>query len=303
MPHPSTFTASIPRFAVPDGACDCHIHVFGPAERYPLRRDRVYTPADALPADSEAMLSALGLERVVLVQASVYGTDNQCMLDGLRVLGQRARGVAVIAPDIAEDELKALHAAGVRGVRLNIASGHDRSVAKISAEMRKLADRISPLGWHLQLFVRPHLLPDLQPIVGELDIDVVIDHMGLVPAEDCQENPGFSALLSMLDNGRIWVKASGAYRVGSESGPWDNVAPMARALIESRPDRIVWGSDWPHPPLHGRDAVDHETVMPFRPLDTGHLFDLLADWSPDPEIRRLILVSNPTRLYDFETVV
>jgi predicted TIM-barrel fold metal-dependent hydrolase len=303
MRHPSTFTAIAPSFAVPGGACDCHTHIFGPAEQYPLRQDRVYTPADALPADLEAMLAALGLERVVLVQPSVYGTDNQCMLDGLRALGQRARGVAVISPDIADAELEAFHAAGVRGVRLNIASGHDRPVARITAEMRALTKRISPLGWHLQLFVRPHLLPELQSIVEEADIDVVIDHMGLVPAEGYQENPGFSALLSMLDKGRTWIKASGAYRVGSEKGPWDDVAPMARALIEGRPDRIVWGSDWPHAPLHGPNAVDHETVMPFRQLDTGHLLDLLADWSPDPEIRRLILVNNPERLYDFEAVV
>ena len=122
MPRPSTFTANAPRFAAPAGACDCHTHVFGPVERYPLRPDRAYTPADALPADSEAMLAALSLDRVVLVQASVYGTDNRCMLDGLRALGQRARGVAAIAPDIADTDLNALHAAGVRGVRLNLAT-------------------------------------------------------------------------------------------------------------------------------------------------------------------------------------
>ena len=300
MPHPSTFTANAPRFAVSAGACDCHTHVFGPVERYPLRPDRVYTPADALPADSEAMLAALGLDRVVLVQASVYGTDNRCMLDGLKVLGQRARGVAAIPPDIADTDLNALHAAGVRGVRLNLATGHDRSIATITALMRALADRISPLGWHLQLFVRPHVLPDLRPIVEGMDVDVVIDHMGLVPAEDYRDNPGFSALLSMLASGRIWVKASGAYRVGPAEGSWDGVAPMARALVESRPDRIVWGSDWPHTPPHGRDAVDHETVMPFRPLDTGHLLDLLADWAPDEETRKRILVDNPARLYGFD---
>ena len=300
MPHPSTFIATVPGFAVPDGACDCHTHVFGPAERYPMRTDRVYTPADALFEDSVAMLSVLGLDRVVLVQASVYGADNRCMLDGLKAFGQRARGVAVITADIADAELHALHAAGVRGVRLNIATGHDRSVGKIAAEMRALANRISPLGWHLQLFVRPHILRELQPIVDEMDIDVVIDHMGLVTAKSYQNNPGFHALLSMLERGRIWVKASGAYRVGPAEGPWDEVAPMARALIESRPDRIVWGSDWPHTPPHGPDAVNNETVMPFRPLDTGKLLDLLADWVPDKEILNLILVSNPVRLYGFD---
>jgi len=249
------------------------------------------------------MLAALGVDRVVLVQASVYGNDNQCMIDGLRILGQRARGVAVITPDITDAELKTLHTHGVRGVRLNIVSGHDRPVSNVIAEMRALAKRISHLGWHLQLFVRPDFLPDLQPIIEEMDIDIVIDHMGLVPADGYQDNRGFQTLLSMLNNGCIWVKVSGAYRVGSGESPWYGVVPMARAIVECRPDRIVWGSDWPHTPPHRGCSDDHKTVMPFRPLDTGHLLNLLAEWSPDPEIRRLILVSNPARLYDFETVV
>ena len=300
MPHPSTFIASAPTFAVPEGACDCHTHVFGPAEHYPLRPDRVYTPADALPADSEAMLATLGLDRVVLVQASVYGSDNRCMLAGLKFFGRRARGVAVISPDIPDTDLNSLHAAGVRGVRLNIATGHDRPVADIGQAMQAIADRISGLGWHLQLFVRPHLLNDLRPTVETLGLDVVIDHMGLIPADGYRQNADFNALLALLDTGRIWVKASGAYRVGKPEGPWDQVAPMARALIENRPDRIVWGSDWPHTPPHGRDAVDHHTVMPFRPLDTGRLLSLLADWASDEKIRKLILVKNPARLYGFD---
>lgn len=300
MPHPSTFTATTPTFPVPAGACDCHTHVFGPAERYPLRPDRVYTPADALPTDSEAMLTALHLDRVVLVQASVYGTDNRCMLAGLKFFGRRARGVAVISTDITDAALHSLHAAGVRGVRLNLATGHDRPVADIGETMKAIAGRISGLGWHLQLFVRPHLLNDLRPIFEKIGIDIVIDHMGLIPADGYQQNPGFKALLALLSSGRLWVKASGAYRVGAPDGPWDQVAPLARTLIENRPDRIVWGSDWPHTPPHGRDAVDHETVMPFRPLDTGRLLCLLADWAPDEKTRRLILVDNPARLYGFD---
>lgn len=300
MPHPTTFIASTPRFAVPDGACDCHTHLFGPIERYPLIRNRVYTPADALPADSEAMLAKLGCTRVVLVQASAYGTDNRCMVDGLWAFGGRARGVAAISPDIGDDDLQTLHSAGVRGVRLNIASGHDRSSEVIAEEMKSLANRISPLGWHIQLFVRPHVLRDLVAIVDKLAVDVVIDHMGLVPAEGYRSHPGFAALLTMLAGGRVWIKASGAYRVGSPEAPWDIVTPLARSLIESRPDRIVWGSDWPHTPPHGNDAVDHEAVTPFRPLDTGHLLDLLSDWAPDQETRRQILVENPARLYDFD---
>lgn len=300
MPDPSIFTVTSPKFTVPAGACDCHTHLFGPAQRYSMKRDRVYTPADALPADSKAMLATLGLERVVLVQASVYGTDNRCLLDGLKVFGQAARGVAVISPDITDKELKDLHAVGVRGVRINIASGHDKPVAEIAATMQLLAERVSPFGWHLQLFVRPHFLPELEHISADMSVDIVIDHMGLVPADSYRGNVCFSALLSMLDSGRVWVKASGAYRVVEEQKEWGNVAPMAQALIERRPDRIVWGSDWPHPPKHGLDAIDHGNILPFRSLDTGLLLDLLADWSPDPEILKRILVSNPARLYGFD---
>lgn len=299
MAHPSTFFARTPRLKVPSGACDCHTHVFGPVETYPLLADRVYTPSDALPADTEALLAALGFDRVVLVQASAYGTDNACMLDGLRALDPRARGVACIAPDIAQNQLQALHEAGVRGVRLNIATGHDRPSSAVADEMKALAERIAPLGWHLQLFVRPNVLPDLIPIVEGLGVDVVFDHMGLVPADGFENNPGFLALLTMLAGGHAWIKVSGAYRVGPAEGPWQGVAPLARALIDARPDRIVWGSDWPHTPPHGHDGVDHDAVMPFRPLDAGQLLDLLRDWAPDPNIRRCILVDNPARLYDF----
>jgi predicted TIM-barrel fold metal-dependent hydrolase len=264
-----------------------------------MKKDRVYTPADAVPSQLKAMLATLGLQRVVLVQASVYGTDNRCLVDGLNILGGMARGVAVISPGITENELKDLHVAGVRGVRINIASGHDRPIVEIASEMRILAERISSLGWHLQLFVRPHFLSDLEDIVSDIATDIVIDHMGLVPADDYQKNPHFSSLLSMLDSGRVWVKVSGAYRVGDEKEAWGNVSPMARALIKHRQDRIIWGSDWPHPPEHGHDAIDHETVMPFRPLDTGLLLNLLEDWAADPEILKTILVNNPARLYGF----
>jgi predicted TIM-barrel fold metal-dependent hydrolase len=166
--------------------------------------------------------------------------------------------------------------------------------------MQSQAELISALGWHIQLFVRPYFLQDLEHIVTTMNIDVVIDHMGLVPANDYQNNPCFSTLLSMLDSDRVWVKVSGAYRVVEEKGSYENVTPMARTLIEKRPDRIVWGSDWPHPPEHGRDAIGNETVLPFRSLDTGLLLDLLADWAPDPQIRELILVRNPAHLYWFD---
>ena len=294
------FSATRPKFEVPSGACDCHTHIFGPAKRYPMRQDRAYTPPDALVSDAKAMLSTLGLERVVLVQASVYGTDNQCLLDGLKSFGRAAKGIAVVSPGITDNELRDLHAAGVRGVRINIASGHDKPIVEIASEMHKLAERISFLGWHIQLFVRPHFLPDLKHISAEMNVDIVIDHMGLIPADGHQDNPCFSALLSMLDSGRVWVKASGAYRVVGAKRGWESVTPMARALIERRPDRIVWGSDWPHPPKHGGDAINNESVMPFRSLDTGQLLNLLLDWPSSPEVRELILVSNPSRLYGFD---
>jgi predicted TIM-barrel fold metal-dependent hydrolase len=273
-----------PSFRPPPGAADTHAHVFGPADRYPYGADRSYTPPDSPLPEYMALLNTLGLERGVIVQPSVYGTDNRATLDALRSEPERLRAVAVAGADIADEDLGEMHRLGVRGLRFNLlfrgGVGFDSA--------RRLAERIAPLGWHLQFLLDISELDGFAGRLAELPVDSVIDHMGHMPAAKGIDHPAFRDLLALLREGRTWVKLSGAYRLsGQDRPPYDDVRPMARALIDARPDRLVWATDWPHP------AVT-------RPMpNDGVLLDLLADWAPDAEMRRRILVENPAALYDF----
>lgn len=246
------------------------------------------------------MLRSLGTERVVLVQPSIYGTDNSRMLDAMATLGKMARGVAVVADDIGKVELERLHSAGVRGLRLNVESVRAGEIEELTRRMIHLAGRLRGVGWHLELHVGPHLLEALVPVVERLPVDVVFDHMAKIPAHEVSDHPGLGAIQRMLGTGRCWVKLSGSYRVSRKGGHYEEVANLARALVEANPERMVWGSDWPHTPPHSRDPAPDGGVMPFRRLDTGHLLDLLLDWVPDERVRKGILVQNPARLYDFD---
>ena len=298
MSEPYPFVARRPRLAMPPGACDCHTHVFTAYGQYPLQAVRAYTPSVAMTDDARRMMATLGTERLILVQPSVYGTDNACMLDVMAELGPICHGVVVLDDDVTDDELDRLHGLGVRGVRLNVATGGGRDSGALARASVAMAKRIARLGWHIQYFTDPSLLPDLVPVLADLPVAVVIDHMGKLPIAAWESHPGTRALFDLLATGRAWVKLSGAYRVGAPLGPWDNVAPLAQALHAARPDRMVWGSDWPHPQPGGSP----ESPNPFRPLDTGALLDLLADWVPDAAARRQVLVDNPARLYDFADV-
>jgi 2-pyrone-4,6-dicarboxylate lactonase len=282
---PPDFQPRKPRTAFPPGATDCHAHVFGPAARYPWSPARGYTPPDCLLADYRHMLATIGCERAVLVQPSVYGTDNRAHLDALAEAGPAFRMVAVPAPDAPQAELERMAAAGVRGVRFNLVSRGGGSLDGLESMARRLA----PLGWHIQLFAGPETLARIEPALAALPVPVVIDHMGHVTTDLGLDNPGFQALLRLLRGGNAWVKLSGAYRTSCEPrAPYRDVVPYAQALIEAGPERCVWGSDWPHPMHNGRP-------MP----NDGDLADLLADWAPDPAVRRRILVDNPARLYGF----
>jgi predicted TIM-barrel fold metal-dependent hydrolase len=238
------------------------------------------------------------MERVVLVQPSIYGTDNSRMLDAMATLGKMARGVAVVADDIGKAELERLHAAGVRGLRLNVEAVERGDFEELTRRMIHLAGRM--VGWHLELHVGPHLLEALVPVVERLPVDVVFDHMAKIPADEAPDHPGLAAVQHMLRGGHCWVKLSGAYRVSRKGERYEDVAQLARALLGANPERMVWGSDWPHTPPHSRYPAPDGKVMPFRRLDTGHLLDLLLDWVPDERVRKGILVQNPARLYDFD---
>lgn len=272
-----------PAFTVPPGACDTHAHVIGDGVHYPFVDERSYTPPPAPEENYLRMLLACGMSRGVLVQVSVHGTDNRYLLGVLRRHPTQLRGVAVAAADITEHELEAMHAAGVRGLRLNVLFGGGVDFGALEV----LAQKIAPLGWHLQFLMNVQDLPPLLPRLAKLRLPCVFDHMGHMPVALGMTEPGFQALLTGLREHDWWVKLSGAYRISRHfDQDFDDVIPFAQALIAAAPDRMVWGSDWPH------------VAIPRMP-DTGHLLNLLARWAPDPEQRQRILVDNPARLYDF----
>ena len=273
----------MPRWRAPAGAADCHFHIFGPQARYPLSPGRAYTPLEATMADYARVAGPLGLERFVVVQPSIYGTDNSCSLDAVATWGQhRARAVAVIDDGFDTPALQRLQAAGVRGVRFNAVSGNGTPLDQLAT----LARHAAPFGWHIQLYLYSEALLDLAPQLAALPVPVVIDHMGQVATGKGTTHSEFQALLRLLGSGRAWVKLCG-YRSSSAGHPFDDAADQARALIAAAPERCVWGTDWPHPNFFG--------TMP----DAGELFDLLGEWAPDDATRRRILVDNPAALYGF----
>lgn len=277
-----------PAFELPSGATDCHAHVFGPITRYPYFQKRIYTPPDAPPSAYWRMLGALGVERAVLVQPSVYGTDNRAMLDAMAGEKPRMRGVAVVEESITDAELERMHEIGVRGIRFNIVDVKPEEKGKLPLDVvRRLAERVKPLGWHLQFLMHVDEFPGLDRTFADFPVDIVIDHFGYMATAKGISHPGFQALLNLLRAGRCWVKFTGAYRISREDMPYSDVLPYAHALVAAAPGRIVWGTDWPHP--------KHEKRMP----NDGEMCDRILDWIPDEKQRRLALTENPARLYGF----
>lgn len=270
-----------PDFVPPPGACDTHAHVIGDGVVFPFVENRSYTPPPATEQDYLAMLAACGMSRGVLVQVSVHGTDNRYMLQALSRHPDRLRGVCVIDSGISDAELRAMHDAGVRGVRFNVLFGGGVGFD----ELERVAARIAPLNWHVQILMDVRDLPDLYPRMANLPVPRVIDHMGHMPVSTGMQHAGFQALCRGVQEQGWWVKLSGAYRI-SEQDAYDKVTPWAQHLIEIAPDRVVWGSDWPHVGV---------APMP----DTVAMLNLLAKWASDESVRNRILVDNPQRLYDF----
>ncbi len=279
-PHPPT------RFTPPPNSCNGHCHVFGPADRFPFAPDRKYTPPDSGYEELQIHQEILGLTRAILVQASCHGTDNSAMLDALERAGGRYAGVALIDDSHRDEDLAGFHDAGVRGIRFNFVK-HLGGAPDPALFWRQI-ERIAPLGWHVELHFDAKDLSANADLFERLPVPFIIDAMGRVDATAGLDQEPFQYLLNMLrTDDRAWVKVSGAERITAEgTPPYDDVVPYARALIEAAPDRCLWGTDWPHP------NVRH---MP----DDGDLLDLLADHAPDEATRHLILVENPTRLYDF----
>ena len=284
-------------FEVPRGACDCHTHIHGDPGKFPFFPGRVYTPEMALPEEMAALHQALGMQRVVIVTPSVYGTDNSATLYGMKARGADARGVAVIDDRTPESELDAMARAGVRGIRLNLATGGAADPATGRSRFEKAVERVKGRNWHVQMYTNLATISAISDLVAVSPVPVVFDHFGGARAELGPRQPGFAELLDLVRSGRAYVKISGAYRSSSLAPDYADVVPLAQALIAANPERIVWGTDWPHPnSASGRKATE---VTPLFQIDDGRLLNQLPVWAPDAATRSKILVDNPARLYGF----
>lgn len=286
-----------PEFRAPPQACDCHFHVFGPAERYPYGSDLRYAPPHAPLEDYLALSRSLGIERYVFVQPSAYGRDNACMLEAMREIGARSasgtgavcRGIVDIDENIPDAELERLNAAGVRGVRINVSPVHKRDAelaARLLPRIERLDARCAEIGWQLDFLLPGWLTETIMGTLAKLRVDFTLAHMGMFLARDGVDQPGFQRLLDFLRNGqgRCWVKLTGVYRMSTAEG-FADAAPFARAIAEVAPDRLIWGSDYPH--------------LSFEHVSSIGLYNLLGEWIPDEAVRRQIMVDNPAALYGF----
>ncbi len=285
VPKPPVPNPSKPRFVPPADACDAHCHVFGPPERFPYAAKRPYTPSEPAPKERLAALhSHLGLSRAVIVQATPHGTDNAAMLDAIATSNGRYRGVALVAKDIDDRGLEALHAGGVRAARFNFVK--HLGGAPDPDYFKRTVDRVRAFGWHVELHFDAQDLDEYSDMLLGLPVPFVIDHMGRVKSAGGLDQPGLKALLRMLKHDKAHVKISGSERLSSAGKrPFDDAIPVAQAIVAAASDRIVWGTDWPHPNV--------PNDMP----DDGELVDLFSRIVEDPAMQRRILVDNPTRLY------
>jgi len=271
-----------PKYTPPPRACDGHCHIFGPASRFPYAPDRRYTPQDAGRETLAALHRHLGLERAILVQASCHGTDNSALLDALEWSKGRWRGVAMVKKDVTDLELTTLHEAGVRGVRFNFVA-HLGGAPDLKNVQAVIA-RVTPLGWHIQLHLDAEDIETYRDFLKSLRVPFIIDHMGRVEAKHGLDQKPFRHLLELMKNELAWIKVSGPERVSSAGKPFHDAMPFARALIAAAPDRVLWGTDFPHPNVK------------WMPND-GELVDLFAATVQDDSTRKKILVDNPARLY------
>jgi 2-pyrone-4,6-dicarboxylate lactonase len=277
----------------PVRACDTHAHICGPAARFPYAEERIYTPPDATSDDYLALLTTLGVERAVLIQPSVYGTDNRALLDVLSRVPSGLRGIAVVDADIDTARVKALDDAGIRGIRLNVVDHNGPRNVIPEERVRKLANVIAPFGWHIEFLINTDEAPGFAAAIDDLAVDVVVGHLGYPKsgAAAWLQSPALEDFLRLFERGRCWVKLTGPYRISSAPDlPYADVTPLAQRLAAVNPDRLLWGSDWPH-------------VMMKKPMpNDGDLSDLIVNWLPDAALCRQVLVDNPAELYGFAEI-
>lgn len=286
-------------FAVPSGACDCHTHIFGDPQRFPWYAGRTYTPESASVAEMRALHRALHMDRVVIVNPSVYGTDNSCTLDAMKQFGPRARGIAVIDDKYSAGQLDGMDHAGVRGIRLNFENFGQTNPEVARKAFQSAVERVAGRKWHIQIYTRLGVIESLHKEIMAAPVPVVFDHFGGAKASLGTAQAGFDTMIDLVRSGKTYVKISGAYRSSDKTPDYPDIAPLAKALIAANAERIVWGSDWPHPAggaLPGHSATD---IAPLFQIDDGRLLNQLTVWAPDAGVRKKILVDNPARLYGF----
>lgn len=288
--------ASARPYRIPRGACDCHTHVFLDPALYPFAKTRKYTPPQASSAELTSLLGSLGLERVVIVQPSVYGADNSATLAGIQDIGlDRARGVAVIEDGTSAAELERLAAGGIRGIRVNFELSGEHDHKRAARHLEDMADKVAPHGWHIQVYAQLPLIAAFLDTIRDLPVPVVLDHFAGAAGAKGVDQPGLAGVIDLVGTGRAYVKVSAAYRSSLQPPDYPDLSAIAQALIDANPDRILWGSDWPHPDPTRRP----EEVSPPLPIDDAGVFSLLARWARDEATYRKILLDNPARLYGF----
>ncbi|MGA2962283.1 MAG: amidohydrolase family protein [Candidatus Korobacteraceae bacterium] len=287
-----------PDFKVPKDACDCHVHVIGPQDRFPMAPERLYTPDYAPVEDLVRHLKVLHLDRVVIVTPSPYGTDNRSTLYAIQRLGKKARGVAVVPENVKHSELEELHRQGIRGVRLNVETGGTNDSKVLIDLLIKSAETVAPLKWHVQIYTNLAMISALRDVIPTLPVPVVFDHFGRLEAKKGLQQPGLPVLLDMLKSGKVYVKLSAPYRISNVEGYIDGKT-YAEAMVSANPDRVLWGSDWPHTiPAPGQKRT-RVGIERFRREDDGAALNRIAHWVPRPEQLKKLLADNPGRLYFF----
>jgi predicted TIM-barrel fold metal-dependent hydrolase len=288
--------ASAAAAAMPAGAIDCHNHIVGPQSKYPMAANRTYTPPEASVAQLKALRVETGAARNVIVQPSFYGFDNSCAVDALKELGNSARGIAVVPQDVSDAELRRLAGIGFVGVRLNLATAGVRDPKAAIDAINAFAPRFVSLGWHIQINTELSVVAAIAQTVGSLKVPVVFDHMGNLQAETAAKEPGFGALVELVRAGNTYVKLSAPYNL-SKRPDYADVIALAKALIAARADRMLWGTNWPHP--GNVRGLPFGEISPYQKVNNPNLVRALEQECPDAAMRKMILVDTPARLYRF----
>jgi predicted TIM-barrel fold metal-dependent hydrolase len=286
-----------PSFLMPAGASDCHAHIFCDAKAFPMAASRTYTPEAASVSEYVTLCRRLGIERTVFIQPTVYGTDNTCVLAAMREVGSHARGIAVVDDKTSDAEIDAMERAGIRGLRINLETTGQADPAQARDRFVAAAKRIGTRHLHIQMFTRPSVIAALKDTIEASPVTVVFDHFGGAQAAGGVQQPGFDALAALVQSGKAYVKLSAPYRGSTAAPAYADMAPLAKALFAANPQRVLWGSDWPHPNT-ASDAVSADTgLSPRLPIDDVAVLNQFSTWIPTIPQRRVVLVDNPARLY------